>query len=285
MIEGNAENDRRIVTIFDDIYDLTDSRSYYRAMDGAGFRTAHHAAAGFRAVLDILRQVRGGGPAGIVDFACGYGIGGALLRHEITLDDMLRRYRDAWFDTAPDNQVIQADAEWLAGRRRQSEDRYTGIDIAGNAVAYARAVGIFDKVFAENLQADEMSDGLRDELARADLIIECGSVAHMLPGALDRILSAAGDRRPWIVTAPIRGNDSAEAFDAMRDHGLVAERISQAPFRHRRFADPDEQARAIANAQARGHVTDGFETEGYFHAELYLARPADEVYPLVDWTA
>lgn len=284
MIEGKQGRDRRIVTIFDDIYDLPDSSAYYRAMDRAGFRTAHHASAGFAAALDGLRRLRGLRAAGIVDFASGYGIAGALLRHRLMLDDVLARYRDPWFDNAPADAVIGADTRWYgAARDPACADRCAGIDIAGNALAYARAVGIFDAVFAENLQSAPPSPGLRRVMAGCDMIVECGSVAHMLPGALDNLLRAAPARKPWVVTAPIRGNDTAEAFGVMRAHGLTVQTMGAAPFRHRRFADAGEQARAIANARARGHDTDGHETEGFFHARLYLARPPDEAVPLDGW--
>ena len=41
MIENEGGPGQKIVTIYDDIYDLPDCRAYYRAMDHAGFRTAH----------------------------------------------------------------------------------------------------------------------------------------------------------------------------------------------------------------------------------------------------
>ena len=284
MIENQGEREQKIVTIFDDIYNLPDCRAYYRAMDHAGFRTAHYAAAAFRAVLAELKRVRGLSAAGIVDFASGYGIGGALTRHDVTLDDVLLRYRDDWFDDATPEAVIAADRDWFAGQRRAGqEDRYFGIDIADKALDYAHGVGIFDAAFAENLQADDPGPALQQALAATDLVIECGSVAHMLPAALDRVLQASGGRAPWVITAPIRGNDTAEAMQIMSDHGLTVETLAVPPFRHRRFADPEEQARAIANAEARGHGTDGFETTGYFHAQLFLARPAAEATPVSNW--
>ena len=284
MIENQGERDQKIITIFDDIYNLPDCRDYYRAMHHAGFRTAHHAAAAFRAVLAEIKRVRGLSSAGIVDFASGYGIGGALTRHELTLNDVLLRYRDDWFDEATSDAVIAADRDWFASHRRMGqEDRFYGIDIADKALDYAKAVGIFDEVFAENLQAEAASSGLSAALADTDLVIECGSVAHMLPAALDRVLEGAKARVPWVITAPIRGNDTAEAMTVMQDHGLSVEKLDLPPFRHRRFADEAEQARAIENAKARGHDTGGYETTGYFHGQLFLARPASEVTPVSNW--
>ena len=283
MIENEGSREQKIVTIFDDIYDLPDCRDYFRAMDRAGFRTAHHAVRGFLAARAELGRLRGAGPRGILDFASGYGIAAALMRHEVTLDEVLARYRDARFDGVTPDEVITLDRDWYASRRRAGcADRFAGIDIAGRALDYARRTGIFDAAFAENLQAAPPGPGLRTWLEGCEMVVECGSVAHMLPDALDRLLAAA-PRKPWVVTAPIRGNDSAAALEVMRAHGLAVEPLEVAPFRHRRFADAAEQARAIANARARGHDTDGIESTGHFHAQLYLARPPDEATPQAGW--
>jgi hypothetical protein len=283
MIENQGGNAQKIVTIFDDIYNLEDCSAYFRAMDHAGFRTAHHAVAAFRKTRDALARLRGLEAVNVMDFASGYGIAAALMRHDVTLDDVLMRYRDAWFDQASARDVIAADAKWYGTHKRDDmKDSFAGIDIADRALKYGCDVGIFEAGFAEDLQANAPSEGLQRWLSICDLIVECGSVAHMLPDALARVLDAA-PRRPWVITAPIRGNDTAEAIEVMQSRGMVVEVLDVPPFRHRRFADADEQARAIANARARGHDTDGFESEGYFHAQLFLARPLDEANPVANW--
>ncbi len=284
MIENEGAPGQKIVTIYDDIYDLPDCRSYYRAMHHAGFGTAHFATTAFRAVLSELKRMRGIETAQVLDFASGYGIAPQLMRFDITLEDVLARYVEPWFDDALTEAVIAKDRDWLSGHVRTGQnDCYAGVDIAGRALDYGREVGIYDDAFAENLQDDPPSDALAAWLSKTDLIVECGSVAHMLPGALEKLLEATRSRRPWIATAPIRGNDTAQALDLMKEHAYDVVALDMPPFRHRRFSSEDEQARAIANASARGHDTSGYEDTGYFHAQVFLARPKDEVTDVSDW--
>jgi len=135
----------------------------------------------------------------------------------------------------------------------------------------------------QDLERDPPSAALAADLAQCDMIVECGSVAQLMPGALDRMLSACGLVKPWVMTSPIRGNERAEVTDVLAAHGLIQDCLPIPPFVHRRFESEDEQARAIANAQAAGHRTDGFESTGAFHAQVLLARPPHERTEPADW--
>jgi hypothetical protein len=272
------------VTIFDDTYDQPDCRAYFRMMDALGYRNQHHATAAFRAGLDALCRARGIAAPRLLDFASSYGIVSLLMRFDVTLAEVFARYRDPGFDGLSSAEVIARDRDWLASLPRRAPPLHvTGLDIMPNAVAYGRAVGLFDEGYAEDLETSGPSGGLAAALGRVDMIVECGSVAQLMPRALDRVLAACGPRRPWIMSSPIRGNERAAAQEVLAAHGMVQEQLPLPPFVHRRFEGPGEQARAIANARAAGHATEGVETTGHFHAQVLLARPQDEAAPVTGW--
>lgn len=274
------------VTIFDDTYDQPDCRAYFRMMDALGYRNQHHATAAFRAGLDALCRLRGIDAPRILDFASSYGIVTLLMRFEITLAEVFARYRDPVFDGLSAAEVIARDRDWLARLPRRAPGLHaTGLDIMPNAVAYGRAVGLFDDGHAEDLETAAPSGPFAAALGRVDMIVECGSVAQLMPRALDRVLAACGPRKPWLMTSPIRGNERAAAAGVLRAHGMVQEQVPVPPFVHRRFESADEQARAIANARAAGHETDGVETTGHFHAQVLLARPEADAAaaPVAGW--
>ena len=271
------------VTIFDDTYNQPDCRSYYRMLRALGYSNHTHAVPVFRAVMAELARARGLTTPNVFDFASSYGIVSALMKHQVSADAFLDRYVGTEFDTISAAEMLQADRRWLADLPLNSiQGQYSGLDVAARAVGFAEATGLFDQGFAEDIQAHDPSAALTSYLAKTDLIVECGSVAHLMPLALDRLLTAA-KRTPWLVTSPVRGNERTEAFEVMRDHGYVVDTLDLPPFPHRRFENADEQARAIAIARAAGHETDGFETTGSFFAQIYVARPEGETTPVTDW--
>lgn len=270
------------VTIFDDTYNQPDCRSYFRMLRALGYSNHTHAVLVFRAVLTELVRLRGLTAPKVFDFASSYGIVSALMKHDLSADAFLDRYDEAALDDLTPDDMRHVDEEWLASLPlNTTHAAFSGLDVANNAVAYAEAIGLFDTGFAEDIQANPPSDALAQYLSETDLIVECGSVAHLMPVALDRLLRAA-TRKPWVVTSPVRGNERQEAFSLLREHGYTVEALS-APFPHRRFESADEQARAISIARAAGHETDGFETTGSFFAQVWLARPEAELTPASGW--
>lgn len=274
----------RFRTIFDDTYDRPDCRAYYRMQHALRYSSQSHAVPVFRAVLAEMMRTRGVAMPRVLDFASSYGIVTALMKHEVSAAAFFARYAGTALDGLDAAGVAAADRDWL--RRlplRRPVARFHALDIAANAIAYARATGLFDTASAEDLQHAAPSPGLAACLAEVDLVVECGSVAHLMPAALDRVLTAAAPRRPWVVTSPVRGNERAEAFAVMADHGLVVDTLGLPPFPHRRFESTAEQARAIEIARAAGHAPEGRETTGAFFAQIYVARPAQEATRVADW--
>jgi len=267
----------RFVTLFDETYNQPDCRDYYRMLRSLGYSNHTHAVPVFRDVLNELIRLRGVTAPNIFDFASSYGIVSALMKYEISSEVFLDWYHNASLDSLTPEDMAKEDRTWLATLpQRYPHARFSGLDVADRAVDYGQAVGVFDQSFAEDLQDNDPSDALARCLADTDLIVECGSVAHLMPAALDRLLTASVAKKPWVVTSPVRGNERQAAFEVLRGHGYSVQNLGLKPFPHRRFDSPVEQARAIEIAKGAGHETEGLETTGSFFAQIYVAIPDEE---------
>jgi hypothetical protein len=74
-----------------------------------------------------------------------------------------------------------------------------------------------------------------------------------------------------------------EIAERLAAFDLVTEKLPGVTFRQRRFRDANERDGAFSAVRAAGRDPDNLESDGYFHAEFYLARPAGEIAaPIVD---
>ena len=116
-------------------------------------------------------------------------------------------------------------------------------------------------------------------------ILELDEKYHFLkPGA--RVVDLGCAPGGWCQVAVPRVNALGEKKNKPQGFVLgvdLQEVLPIPPFIHRRFEGPEEQARAIENARAAGHVTEGLESAGHFHAQVLLARPAGEGGDPRDW--
>lgn len=267
----------QVQTRFDETHFAPDPRGYYRVMHDLDYRNAAWSVPVFAAAWAEVTRLRRLASAGLVDIASGYGVVSALLRYNVALPELLERYVRPPIESASADDVLALDRAWFLDRgRRDAAMRTIGLDISREALTYGGAVGLFDEAFAEDLGNARPSTGLRDALQSCALMVEAGSVAHMEPRILRELLDAAGDPKPWVVTAPVRGNHRPAALQVMRDAGLVVEPIPIRPFPVRRFVDHAEQTRACQEIRRRGVDPEGVETSGYYHGCLFLARPERE---------
>ncbi|WP_424638025.1 hypothetical protein [Embleya sp. AB8] len=261
---------------FDHIYDQPDPRAFFRALGEWEYQTPHHAQGIFRRLV----AVRDAGGV-VLDVCCSYGINAALLNHDVTLAELYERYGSppvAALDTAA---LIEADREWFAARRRADAVPVVGLDVAGNAIAYARAVGLLDAGFAENLELAPPSAELLRAARSARLITVTGGASFLSPRTFRPFLAEAKGS-VWVAAFVLRTGSYQGIADGLRGHGLVTEKAGTRTFPQRRFTSAREQRYAVDAVTAAAEDPWGRESAGYFHTALHLSRSrADaEAFPL-----
>ncbi|WP_043266925.1 hypothetical protein [Streptomyces sp. CT34] len=269
---------------FEAIYNCPDPRRYFSTLQPLEYQIPHHGQAVFRAVAETLQRRRSDRPPlRVVDLCCSYGVNAALLNYEIVLDDLYQHYTAPAQQALTSSQLARDDRRFFATRRRPDAARVIGIDAADRAVDYARSVGLIDHGFPENLERDAPSPALRRALDGIDLITVTGGVGYITARTFAQLFDCV-TAPPWVVAFVLRTVSYRPISTLLSRAGLVTEKVTTRTFRQRRFADGDERRAAFDALAARGLSVTGKESDGFYHADLYVSRPAGDVadLPLVD---
>ena len=261
---------------FGRVYDLEDPRPYFTALRPSGYRMPEVLARALKAVHGPVSAARGaGGELRVLDFACGYGAIGALLRHDVSMAGIYARYAERQWRPADGRRYWSVDAAYFAARRDAWADfEIGGTDIAGVALEYATALGFLDCTFHENLVEDAPSGELKRFLRGVDLIVESGSLGDLLPGAFERILDGCrGAARPWFIYCPRPDVDWAPLTALWTERAYRTESLGAGPVRYRKALASAELADMLRVTRALGKPDEAVMRDGYLLVDMTLARP------------
>ncbi|MEV6398868.1 hypothetical protein AB0M39_29480 [Streptomyces sp. NPDC051907] len=271
------------MTSFDDIYDQPDPRAFFRSLGRWDYQTPRHAQPVFRRLVAARAAAASAEPAAgaaepvtVLDICCSYGVNAALLNHDLTLDDLYAHYGSPLAAALTTAELIERDRAYYADRRRPDAVPVIGLDTAGNAVSYARAAGLLDEGFAENLEAGPPSKELLRAAQHTRLITVTGGASFLSPHTFQPLLAAA-HAPVWVAAFVLRTGSYQPIADGLLPYGLTTEKSAEPTYPQRRFTGPTEQRYAVDAVTAAGEDPAGKETEGWFHTALHLSRPAEDI--------
>jgi len=269
-IEGKAS--------FDDAYESADPREYFETLGRLDYMAPQNGHLFFPTLIEAKKPDGGRiEEVTIVDLACSYGVNGALLKYDVTLDDLYERYRSEELAGLSTEELAGTDVEFFGSRKREASPSVVGIDVAENAVRYALRAGLIDEGFAENLEEDEPTDALKKAVAAGDLLTVTGGIGYVSESTFDRLLGCMTEEGgvPWVATFPTRMVDYGPIIEVLSKYGLVTEKLPDRTFVQRRFESDDEQEYVLRELESMGIDPEGREATGYYHTEFYLSRPSD----------
>jgi carnitine O-acetyltransferase len=258
----------------DHIYAQPDPRPYFATLHALDYQIPQLAKPYFRRLIDAYRMARGVDRPLVVDIGSSYGINAALLRGDLTMDDLYARYTAAAGQSR--EELLAGDRELVRLHAGGSRARYVGLDISGPALAYAREAGFLDDAVHADLEVDETTEDQRAQLAGADLVISTGCLGYVGVNTLSQVMAASADRQPWMAHFMLRMFSFDPIAECLADYGYHTFRQAGV-FRQRRFASPDEQSQVLDTLSAAGVDPQGLETDGWFYAQLFLSRPRARV--------
>jgi len=260
---------------FSHIYDRPDPRDYFRTLREFDYEIPQRAQPIFRRLLRAIRPDAVATPVRVLDLCCSYGVNAALLRCDVTLDELFERYANPALSELAPPELAEADADYYAQRLRADAVDVSGLDMAGNAVAYGRRVGLLGNGWAENLETDDPSPELADHLSGVDLITTTGGVGYITERTFGRVADVHHDgSAPWVAAFVLRQFSYDRISAALERRGLVTEQLTGVSFPQRRFASDGEQHAALRAVSERGLDPAGHEEAGRYYADFYLSRPA-----------
>ena len=261
---------------FGGVYDLADPSPYFNALRPSDYRMPEVLAGALKAISRAVGVARdASGALQVLDFACGYGAVGMLIRHAVSMPELYARYAERRWQPHDGRRFWPADAEFFAARREEGAQAFEigGTDIARTALYYAATMGFVDRTFHENLVERAPSESLRRFLGGVDLVIESGSLGDLLPPAFERILDVGGDRPPWFIYCPRPDLDWIRLDDVWRARGYRAESLGTEPVRYRKALGAPELADMLRVTRALGKPDESVMRDGYLLVALTLARP------------
>ena len=271
---------------FGRVYDLEDPSPYFNALRPSDYRMPEVLAGALRAIHRPVCAARdAGGTLRVLDFACGYGAVGALLRHDVSMRELYARFAERRWRPDDGRRYWEADAEFFAARRERSRAfEIGGADIAGNALEYAAAMGFLDRAYHADLVEHAPSEALGRFLRGVDLVVESGSLGALLPAAFGRILDNSGDRSPWFLYSPRPDVDWARLDALWAVRGYRAESLGTEPARYRKPLGARERADVLRAVRALGKTGESALRGDYLVVDMTLARPeADAGNPPIGW--
>jgi SAM-dependent methyltransferase len=261
-------------TRFDDIYNEPDPRAYVRRLAPLEYEIPHHAQGVFRRTRADRSAADGtDGPVTVLDLCCSYGFNAALLNHDVTLAELYAHYTSHEAEALTPAELIEHDKKFYASRRRADAAPVIGLDTADNAVQYARAVGLLDEAYAENLEHHPPSPRLRRAVAGAGLITVTGGVGYITHRTFQALLECR--REPvWVSAFVLRTVPYQPVIAELAAKGLTTETDSAQTYPQRLFTSAAEQRRAVELVLRAGDDPTGLEADGRYHTRLYQSRPS-----------
>lgn len=258
--------------ILDDIYDKPDPRAYFSKLRALEYTIPERAKPLFQRVIEAYRSCRDTVPVKAIDLGCSYGVNAALLKCDLSMDDLYRRYAGSQARTFARDELLARDQDYYGAQIGDDHLEIIGIDAAARAVGYACEATLLDQGITANLEEDVLEPRTGSCLADSDLVISTGCIGYVTDRSLDQIHDACAQRRPWMAHFALRMFPYDPFVETLAQRGYVTETLP-ATFPQRRFASPEEREHVLDRLNEHGVDPHGKEDEGWLHASFFLSRP------------
>ena len=266
---------------FDEVYFSPTPHAYFLEMDRHQYAIGEEAKPYFQAAVRHLQSENSDGlQPRVLDLGCSYGVGSALLKHDLGYRDISGFFaNEAPLDRA---ECVKIASRWISDRTACPDMEFVGLDCSSPALEFAESVGLLRHGIAKNFE--EGAKATEAELSKirgCNLLFSTGAIGYVGERTLSVILGELGRAHPenvspYVVVTVLRMFDPRPIANCFESFRYRFERVPGVRLRQRRFTDPNEQRETISLLRKRDIDTEGWEDEGWLYADLYVgARRAD----------
>ncbi len=264
-------------TNFDRIYVEKDPRQYFNYLGQLDYIIPHLA----QPIFDQLIRARAATqdrPVTVLDLGSSYGVNGALMKYALGYDALRDRYTAPALQGLPSSVMLEHDRAFYRAWPSDSNVQVIGLDVSENAVRYAEASGTVDIGLCADLETEDPDPEAAAAIETADILVSTGCVGYVSEKTFERVMALACRKEPaWVASFVLRMFPYDRIAKTLSAYGLETEKFEGATFVQRRFNDRSEMEAVVSAVEALGIDTRGHETEGVYHADLYVSRPRAEI--------
>jgi SAM-dependent methyltransferase len=262
---------------FTDLYTSNDPRDYFKFLGQLDYIIPHLAQPIFSQLIRARQEVQDE-PVTVLDVGCSYAINGALMKYAVDYEALRQRYTSPPLQALSSHEMLDLDQNFYRAWPKHPGVKVIGLDVSASAVRYAEACGILDRGLAIDLESRDPTPEEAAILADVDIIVSTGCVGYVTAKTFQRIAKVARKgRAAWAANFVLRMFPFDNIAATLAGQALVTERYEGATFVQRRFANRDEMESTIKAVEGRGLDTNGYETEGLYHSNLFVSRPDEEI--------
>lgn len=260
----------------DDIYNQPDPRAYCGRLGKLDYVIPDVAKPIFRKLISEMRQRRGD-PVHVLDLGCSYGINAALLKYNLTVNDLYEHWESKRLEGVAPEELAERDRQYFSGLDDVGHVKVFGLDQAESAVEFGQNVGLLDVAHAVNLETEVLAEQIKEDLRPVDLVVSTGCVGYVTEKTFDRLLPAVTEGEPpWMANFVLRLFPFEAIEETLNHSGYVTEKLEGHTFVQRRFESDSERDMMLEQLRKQGIEPTSAEVEGHLLAEFYLSRPAGE---------
>ncbi len=216
-------------------------------------------------------------PVNVLDLGSSYGINSALMKYNLTmskLDDFFLKEKEPtkeetrqFFENLPKNDALV----------------FYQIDISNPALQFSEEMGLCKKGLNVNLETEKLD--LPQELSQIDMVIATGCIGYIGYRAFSNLLQVIKNQQsnfsrydtehvtPIFAFSILRIFDMDKIQKTFDYYGYSLLKSELKPICQRYFSDSEEKSQTLSLLHSKGIDTKGYEDDGYFYADIYVASP------------